>query len=41
MRNGGHVIISDFGDATRYVLKEQHLGSDDDTLIWSTDFGRA
>ena len=34
-------IISDFGDAARYVLKEQHLGSDDDTLLWSTDFGRA
>lgn len=31
-------IIDDYATATSYVLKEQHMNSDDQRVIWSTDF---
>lgn len=31
-------IITDYADASNYVLKEQHMDSDDRTVVWSTDF---
>lgn len=33
-------VINDLA-AISYVLKEQHMGADDQTVVWSTDFGRA
>lgn len=34
-------MVTDHADASNYVLKEQHMDSDDRTVIWSTDFARA
>lgn len=34
-------VINDYATAANYVLKEQHMNSDDQTIIWSTDFAPA
>lgn len=32
-------IMTDHAEAARYMMKEQHMGSDDQLTVWSTDFG--
>ncbi len=33
-------VMTDHSEAMRYIMKDQHMDSDGDLIVWSTEFAR-